>query len=161
MKLYLEKELVRLKLLPKATGTEGKEIAQQWDVYRRKLRELATSGGTLHVRNQVIEPLQALLGYSKIGAAPDVQTREDLESGGALLTTEDSRSTLRVWTTSFDEDLYAPSKRGRAYRYQSPPRCPESASGRRRAHRAPNERCAAARPHFRPGPARFHNHNSP
>ena len=69
------------------------------------------------MRNQVIEPLQAILGYPKIDAAPSVQTREDLESGGFLLVTEDGKSRLRVWTTNFDEDLYAPSKRGRAYRY--------------------------------------------
>src|SRR5207245_10740880 len=53
----------------------------------------------------------------QIEAAQDVQTREDLESGGSLLITEDGKSRLRVWTTSFDGDLYAPSKRGRAYRY--------------------------------------------
>jgi hypothetical protein len=117
VKLELEKELIRLKLLPKTTGREGKELAQHWDIYRRKLRELAASGGSLRVRNQVIEPLHALLGYSQIEAAPDVQTREDLESGGSLLTSEDGKSRLRVWTTSFDEDLHAPSKRGRAYRY--------------------------------------------
>jgi hypothetical protein len=117
VKLELEKELLRLKLLPKTTGSEGKSLAQHWDVYRRKLRELVASGGPLRVRNQVIEPLQTLLGYSRIEAAPDVQTREDLESGGSLLTTEDGKSRLRIWTTSFDEDLYAPSKRGRAYRY--------------------------------------------
>ncbi len=117
VKLELEKELLRLQLLPKATGAEGKELAQHWEICRRKLRELGASGGSLRVRNQVIEPLQAVLGYSRIDAAPDVQTREDLESGGSLLTTEDGKSRLRVWTTSFDEDLYAPSKRGRAYRY--------------------------------------------
>ena len=117
VKLELEKELLRLKLLAKTTGPEGKELGQQWEAYRRKLRELATSGGSLRIRNHVIEPLQALLGYSQIESAPDVQTREDLESGGALLINSDGKARLRVWTTAFDEDLYAPSKRGRAYRY--------------------------------------------
>jgi hypothetical protein len=117
VKLELEKELTRLKLLPKTSGAEGKEVAGQWEIYRRKLRELATSGGSLRVRNHVIEPLQSLLGYAQIESAPEVQTREDLESGGALLTTQDAKAKLRVWTTNFNEDLYAPSKRGRAYRY--------------------------------------------
>jgi hypothetical protein len=117
VKLELEKELLRLKLLPKTTGAEGKELAEHWDVYRRKLRELAASGGSLRVRNHVIEPLQPLLGYAHIESAPDVQTREDLENGGALFSTEDGKAKLRVWTTTFNEDLYAPSKRGRAYRY--------------------------------------------
>ncbi len=57
------------------------------------------------------------LGYARIEEAPQVQTREDLESGGVLLVTGDGQSRLRVWTTSFDEDLYAPTKRGRAYRF--------------------------------------------
>ena len=116
VKLELEKELLRLKLLPKTTGAEGKVLAEQWEVYRRKLRELAASGGSLRVRNHVIEPLQALLGYAQIESAPEVQTREDLENGGALFSTEGGKAKLRVWTTTFNEDLYAPSKRGRAYR---------------------------------------------
>jgi hypothetical protein len=117
VKLELEKELLRLKLLPKTTGAEGKVLAEQWEVYRRKLRELAASGGSLRVRNHVIEPLQALLGYAQIESAPEVQTREDLENGGALFSTEGGKAKLRVWTTTFNEDLYAPSRRGRAYRY--------------------------------------------
>src|SRR6516225_5898807 len=97
VKLELEKELLRSQLLPKTTAAEGKELAQHWEICRRKLRELGAAGGSLRVRNQVIEPLQSLLGYSRIDAAPSVQTREDLESGGSLLTTEDGKSRLRVW----------------------------------------------------------------
>jgi hypothetical protein len=117
VKLELEKELARLKVLPKTTGPEGKELAAQWEVYRRKLRELGAAGGSLRVRHHVIEPVQALLGYARIELAGDVQTREDLESGGALLLSGDEKAKFRIWTTSFNEDLYAPSKRGRAYRY--------------------------------------------
>lgn len=116
VKLDLERELLRLKLLPKTTGAEGRGLAEQWELYRRKLRDLAASGGSLRVRNHVVEPLQALLGYSSIESAPDVQTREDLENGGNLLSTDDGKAKVRVWTTTFNEDLYAPSKRGRAYR---------------------------------------------
>lgn len=117
VKLELEKELLRLKLLAKSTGSEAKELAEQWEIYRRKLRELVASGGSLRVRNHVVEPLLPLLGYAQVEAAGDVQTREDLESGGSVLLTADSTAKLRVWTTGFNEDLYAPSKRGRAYRY--------------------------------------------
>ena len=46
-----------------------------------------------------------------------MQTREDLESGGSLLLAENGSAKLHIWTTSVNEDLYAPSKRGRAYRY--------------------------------------------
>jgi hypothetical protein len=117
VKLELEKELLRLKLLAKTTGAEGKQLGEQWEICRRHLRELGAAGGALRVRNHTIEPLMPLLGYTQIEASPEVQTREDLENGGCLLLTADGKSKLRVWTTGFDEDLFAPSKRGRAYRY--------------------------------------------
>lgn len=117
VKFELEKELKRNKLLRKTTGKEGKELKQFWDGYRRKLRSLAASGGAMRVRNHVIEPLTELLGYSCIEAAADVKTREDRESGGVLLVSEDGESKVRLWVTSFNEDLFAPSKRGRAYRF--------------------------------------------
>lgn len=117
VKFELERELTRHKLLPKTTGAEGKRLKKEWDFYRRKLRDLAASGGPLRVRNHVIEPLLGLMGYARIEDAPDVQTREDMESGGALLISEDGAAKLRVWSTPFNEDLYAPSKRGRAYRF--------------------------------------------
>lgn len=117
VKFELEREFTRLKLLPRTTGEPGRELKAAWDSYRRKLRALAASGGALRVRNHVIEPLVERLGYARIEAAPEVQTREDREVGGDLLVSEDGSSQLRVWTTAFDEDLYAPSKRGRAYRF--------------------------------------------
>lgn len=117
VKFELEKELNKRKLLTKTTGSDGKQLKRDWDVYRRVLRSLAASGGALRVRNHVIEPLKSLLGYEHIESAPDVQTREERESGGSLLITADGQAHLRVWTTSYDEDLFAPSKRGRAYRF--------------------------------------------
>jgi hypothetical protein len=45
VKLELEKELLRLQLLPKTTGAEGRDRAQHWESCRRKLRELGASGG--------------------------------------------------------------------------------------------------------------------
>ena len=82
VRFELEKELANRKLLPKRLGNEGEKLRRTWDVYRRYLQELAASGGTLRVRNKVIEPLIELLGYQRLEAADDVQTREDLESGG-------------------------------------------------------------------------------
>ncbi len=117
VKFELEKELTRLKLLGKTTGAEGKQLKEQWDIYRRKLRALAANGGDIRVFNHVIEPLMSHLGYKKYEHADKVQTREDREDGGLLLITEDDQHKLRVWNTSFNEDLYAPAKRGRAYRF--------------------------------------------
>jgi hypothetical protein len=117
VRFELEKELANRKLLPKITGEEGKKLRERWEIYRRHLRELADSGGTLRVRNTVVEPIIELLGYAQIDAADAVQTREDREAGGNLMSTADGRSKLRVWTTPFNEDLDAPSKRGRAYRF--------------------------------------------
>ncbi|MEW6137143.1 MAG: N-6 DNA methylase [Thermodesulfobacteriota bacterium] len=116
VKFELGKELSKLKLLPKATGDEDRQLREAWNSYRRNLRALA-GGGPLRVRNQVIDPIARLIGYAGTESAPDVQTREDLEAGGAFLVSEDSTKRLRVWTTSFNEDLYAPAKRGRAYRF--------------------------------------------
>ena len=117
MRFELEKELTSRKLIAKKTGDEGKHLRGRWDVYRRHLQELAASGGPLRVCNRVIEPLVELLGYTSIEAAENVQTREDREPGGNLLLSADRQSKLRVWTTAFNEDIEAPAKRGRAYRF--------------------------------------------
>ncbi len=111
VKFDLDKELIRLRLLPKATALKA-----EWEVYRRRLRELATSGGALRVRNHVVEPLVSFLGYSRLDDGGEVTTREGNEDAGALLVAEDG-SKLRVWITSFDEDLYSPTRRGRAFRF--------------------------------------------
>lgn len=117
VRFELEKELTKAKLLPKTTGNEGKELDEAWQVYRRKLRELATRGGALRVRNHVITPLVKLLGYDRLESGGEVETREGLESGGEVLVTADNSTKLRVWCTDFETDLDAPAKRGAAYRY--------------------------------------------
>jgi len=117
VRFELEKELTKAKRLPKTTGNEGKELDEAWQVYRRKLRELATRGGVLRVRNHVITPLVKLLGYDRIESGGEVETREGLESGGEVLITADNSTKLRVWCTDFETDLDAPAKRGAAYRY--------------------------------------------
>jgi hypothetical protein len=117
VRFELEKELTKAKLLQKNTGNEGKELQESWTVYRRKLRELATRGGALRVRNHVIAPLLKLLGYDRIESAGDVATREGLESGGELLVSADGKAKLRMWCVDFETDLDAPARRGSAYRY--------------------------------------------
>ena len=89
VKLDLEKELTKRKLLPKTTGKEGKELQKDWDIFRRKLRALSASGGPIRVRNHVLEPLAGHLGYTKRQDAEKVRTREDLEDGGSLFLTDD------------------------------------------------------------------------
>jgi hypothetical protein len=113
----LEKELERHKLLPKTTGPDGQALKEEWESYRRRLRELVVRGGALRVRNCVVEPLITRLGYAKLEAADPVETREGKEPGGALLLTADGSGKLRVWATEFNEDLDAPARRGSAYRY--------------------------------------------
>jgi hypothetical protein len=120
VKLDLESELKKAKLLPRTRGDEGKALRKAWEAYRRKLRGLVSRGGSIRVFNQVIEPLIALLGYAETENADDVPTRLEPnkgEDGGSLLKTKDGKAQLRVWTTTFDDDLDAPAKRGRAYRY--------------------------------------------
>ena len=40
VKLQLEGELEKRKLLPKTKGDEGRALQDRWEVYRRKLRAL-------------------------------------------------------------------------------------------------------------------------
>jgi len=120
VKFDLEGELNRERLLPKATGDEGRELQRRWDAYRRRLRELIATGGPVRVRNQVIEPLASLLGYERLESADKVLTREEAregEDGGYRLIGGDGNPSLRVWTTDFNADLDAPARRGAAYRY--------------------------------------------
>ena len=113
----LEKELIKANLLPKTIGKEGEALQESWNIYRRKLRELASIGGALRVRNQVTEPLRDRLGYASLETTEDVETREGRESGGYLMYTSDRSTKLRVWCTDMNIDLDAPAKRGSAYRY--------------------------------------------
>jgi hypothetical protein len=117
VRFELEKELTRLKLLPKTTGKEGKQLKADWEAYRRGLAQLAVRGGPVRVRNHAVEPIVRHLGYDDIVQQPPVETREGRETGGHLLTNGDNSARLRVWITSLGEDLDAPAKRGRAYRF--------------------------------------------
>ena len=113
----LEKKLLSLDLLISNVGPEGKMLQEKWEAYRRKLRALVNQGGSVRVLNHVLEPIKPLLGYAGMERVAEVQTREGMEDGGYLFTATDDNSTLRVWSTDFDLDLDAPSRRGNAYRY--------------------------------------------
>lgn len=115
LKLKLETELQRHKLLRKSTGTDAQKLTADWDFYRNKLRALG-QGLSERVKNHVLEPLVAMLGYEELVAAEEVVTREGKENGGLLFRSKDGAS-LRAWAVARDTDLDAPSKRGRAYRF--------------------------------------------
>jgi hypothetical protein len=117
VKLALEAELGRLRLLRKTTGKEGEALTAAWDGLRRRLRVLGEQGGQIRVKNHVLDPLASFLGY---GGAEQreaaVVTREGEEDGGWLFTgVEGAR--LRVFPVAAGTDLDAPKKRGHAYRY--------------------------------------------
>lgn len=116
IRFQLEGELNKAKLLPKTTGESAKVLSSFWSSYRRKLSELVSTGGPTRVWNHVIYPLVNVLGYTSFEQSPEIETREGRENGGSLLKTIDGQM-IRVWSVAFEEDLDAPSKRGRAYRY--------------------------------------------
>lgn len=119
VRFELEAALTKAGLLSKTTGNDGRTLQESWESYRRKLRELVGSGGPERVRNHVFEPLVARLTYARIEDGGTVETREGREDGGHLLVTEDGTGKLRVWATSLDGDLDAPSRRGAAFRYSA------------------------------------------
>ncbi|KYG09042.1 hypothetical protein BE21_19815 [Sorangium cellulosum] len=112
----LEGYLLRAKLLPRASGLEGNAFADQWDVYRRKLRALG-QGGPARVAGHVLEPLVSRLGYASLRRDGEVHTREGDEDAGWLFETADGSTRLRSWAIEMGADLDAPTERGKAYRY--------------------------------------------
>lgn len=122
VRFELERALAKLRLLPDSTGLSGQKVGDEWRVFQRKVRDISANSGPLAISNKVLDPLTSRLGYATLDDAPEVQTREGLESGGALMkaaaTGSDAASPhIRCWTTDFDADLDAPTRRGHAYRY--------------------------------------------
>ncbi len=115
VRFELEKELNRLGLLPREVGKPGGELQESWGGYRRTLRELIAQGGPLRIRNHVTDPLVKRLGYETLEEEGEVETREGREAGGSVMQSNGSR--LRTWAVAFGEDLDAPARRGRAYRF--------------------------------------------
>lgn len=117
VKFQLEDRLKKRRLLPAASGRDGRTLQERWDVYRRKLRGLGSQGREIRVANHVLEPLRGRLGYSSLERQGEVATREGPEDGGWLFEASDAEARLRAWTVSVGTDLDAPNRRGRAYRF--------------------------------------------
>lgn len=66
VRFKLEKELAKAKLIPKNTGSVGKEPQEAWTVYRRKLRELVARGGALRVRNHIVAIKQTCIQIQQL-----------------------------------------------------------------------------------------------
>jgi len=111
---YVQHELEnKLKgVLP--TVTAAKEL---WPPVRRSLREPLTEvSGHIRVRNIVLEPLAAVMGYTEPAPAGKVRTREGDEDGGMIYRSVDGH-TLRAWSYAYNTDLDAPIQRGFTSRY--------------------------------------------
>lgn len=122
VRFELERALAKLRLLPDSTGLSGQRVGDEWRVFQRKVRDISANSGPLAISNKVLDPLTSRLGYATLDDAQEVQTREGLESGGALMQaaapgSEAAPPHIRCWTTDFDADLDAPTRRGHAYRY--------------------------------------------
>ena len=99
-------------LLPRTT----KSLEQGWDILRRHVRALGGAGGPLRVNNHIVAPLASCLGYGAPQRQEVVATREGLEDGGWLMHAPDG-ARLRGWSVGADNDLDAPHRSGRAYRF--------------------------------------------
>ncbi len=120
VKLELEGRLARAGLFAKASGVEKKRLEEEWEAYRRALRNLGASGGPSHVVNRVVAPLREPLGYRALEREEAVETREGEEDGGWLLNGAGNRAggaRLRAFAFDLGSDLDAPARRGRAYRF--------------------------------------------
>src|SRR5690606_16971464 len=72
VKLSLEGELRKRGLLLPEKGDEAKARQARWDVFRRKLGKVPAHAGALAVKQRVLEPLAALLGYERVERAEPV-----------------------------------------------------------------------------------------
>lgn len=117
VRFELEGRLAKAGLLPKTSGAEGRRLEDQWESYRRVLRNLGAMGGPVHILNHVIAPLGGSLGYGNLERQETVETREGEEDGGWLFSGNPGEVSLRAFAFDAGVDLDAPSRRGRAYRF--------------------------------------------
>lgn len=110
----LEAQLRKKKLL---VDRRSGDVADRWESYRRKLRQLGDQGQETRVATHVFEPLVERLGYTSMEREREVITREGAENGGWVLRSPGSETVLRVWAWPTGTDLDAPNLRGRAYRF--------------------------------------------
>jgi hypothetical protein len=116
VRFELEKALGKHELLPDTDGLAGETLRDQWDIFRRKLRDVSPNSGPVAITNRIIEPLVSRLGYAGLAPADEVLTREGNEAGG-LLMADDAGAKLRCWAIEYDADLDSPTQRGYAYRF--------------------------------------------
>src|SRR5262249_4782487 len=83
--------------------------------FRKSLRQpLTLQSGRWRIKNVVLDPLLAALGYDAQPAGDPVQTREGLEGPGLLWGQDAVR--LRAFSCDYQADLDAPAERGWTYR---------------------------------------------
>lgn len=116
VRFELEKALAKHRLLPDTDGLAGQGLRDQWDVFRRKLRDVSPNSGPVAITSRILEPLVSRLGYQRLSQAEAVFTREGEESGGVLMV-DAAGAKLRCWAIEYDADLDAPTQRGYAYRF--------------------------------------------
>jgi hypothetical protein len=96
--------------LPKPRAVQG-----QWEKYRKSLRQpLTLQSGRWRIKNIVLDPLAALLGYEVKPGGDPVRTREGLEGPGLLW---QQNPTIRVFFHDYQADLDAPAEKGFTYRH--------------------------------------------
>ena len=116
VRFELEKALTKHKLLPATAGPAGQTLRDEWDTFRRRLRDISPNSGRLAITNRILDPLASLLSCGKPVRADNIVTRESSEDGGILMS-NDAGAKLRCWAIDYDADLDAPTRRGHAYRF--------------------------------------------
>jgi N-6 DNA Methylase len=105
--------------LEKLLGThlpKPRAVQEQWEKFRKSLRQpLTLQSGRWRVKNIVLDPLLASLGYEAQPAGDPVRTREGPEGPGLLWGRDTVR--IRAFPCDFQADLDAPAEKGLTYRH--------------------------------------------
>jgi hypothetical protein len=97
--------------LPKPRAVQG-----DWEKLRKSLRQpLTLQSGRWRIKNVVLDPLLASLGYEAQPAGDPVRTREGPEGPGLLWGRDAVR--IRAFPCDYQADLDAPAEKGLTYRH--------------------------------------------
>jgi hypothetical protein len=97
--------------LPKPRAVQG-----DWEKFRKSLRQpLTLQSGRWRIKNVVLDPLLASLGYDAQPAGDPVRTREGPEGPGLLWGRGAVR--IRAFPCDYQADLDAPAEKGLTYRH--------------------------------------------
>ncbi len=113
VRFELTAHLAKLGLLATA---EERVREKDWIALRRHFRLTGASSGPQRVCNHIIVPLVGRLGFDLPLRQDSVPTREGMEDGGWLAKAP-CGARLRAWTLAAGTDFDAPSRTGRAYRF--------------------------------------------